>query len=207
MQRVPVETEAHRIVLLGSCQGLEGEADRTVEAILDIEPDSVALGLDPHVVEHVEEFEQGSPFSVEDEAYELGLEEWGKVQLPPPEYEAAARAAYRIGASLHGVDLPEPEYMDRYTDTVGVLDLTRRAFRVRWLKTKPPDASSPAAFCEAFDRRVNQGPYRALEELREEEIARRLKEIAKAGSVACVLEVQRVEGVKETLEGTREDPR
>ncbi len=198
-----IDTAARRIELLGACQGLEGEAEQAAEAIRGFQPDVVALGLDPHVVEHVHEFQEGSPFSVEDEAYRRGLEAFGEVRLPPPEYAAAVEAAADVGAELRGVDMPEPEYMQRYTDIVGVLDLTRRAFRVRWLKTKPPKTESPRAFCKAFDERINQGPYRELERVREREIAHRLRDLAEAGSVACVLEIQRLEGVEAALEAPK----
>lgn len=207
MERVRVGTHPHPVHLLGACQGLEGEAALTKEAILEIEPRIVALGLDPYLVDHVDEFEEGSAFSVEDQVYRRGLEEWGSVELPPPEYAAAMKAAEKVDATLEGVDLPEGEYMNRYTDTVSVFDLTRRALRVRWLKTSPPKTKTPVAFCQAFDERVNQGPYRELENDREREIAERLEALAQKGPVACVIEVQRLEGVRERLEPSTFAPR
>lgn len=188
-----------RVELLGACQGLEGEARRTAQAILEAAPDRVALALDPELVEHVDELGPGQKASVEDEAYRRGLSEWGSVRLPPPEYEAASLAAEELDVPVEGVDLPEPEFVDRYTETVSVIDLTRRALRVRWMKLLPPSAESPAAFCQSFDTRLNKGPFGELERAREAEIARRLRELAREGSVACVLEVQRLDGVRSQL--------
>lgn len=199
VERVRVKSLPNTVHLLGACQGLEGEAKLTKQAILEIEPRIVALSLDPFLLDHVHEFEEGSMFSVEDKAYRSGLEEWGDVTLPPPEYAAALEAAETIGARVEGVDLPEGAYMDRYTDIVSVFDLTRRALRVRWLRTRPPNTDTPVSFCQAFDVRVNQGPYRELEMDREREIADRLKALAQDGTVACTLEVQRLEGVQERL--------
>ncbi len=199
MERIHVQSLPHSVHLLGACQGLEGEAKLTHEAILEIQPRFVALGLDPYLVDHVDAFEAGSQFSVEDKVYRSGLEEWGSVTLPPPEYAAAIDAADDVGANVEGVDLPEGEYMDRYTDIVSVFDLTRRALRVRWMKTRPPNTTTPAAFCQAFDEQVNQGPYRELEEARERQIADRLETLAHDGSVACVIEIQRLDGVETRL--------
>jgi len=200
VERVRVDTVEGSVVLVGTCQGLEGEARRVAQAVLEVSPATVALAVDPHVAEHVDELEAGQRYSVEDAAYRRGLSEWGEVQLPPPEYEAAARAAEETGARLAGVDLPEPDYMDAYTERVSVWDLTRRALRVRWMKAWPPSADSPSAFCSRFDEKLNKGPFRELEASREREIARRAREEAREGPVVCVLEVQRLEGVRAALE-------
>lgn len=194
-----MDAGAGEVVLLGACQGLTGEARRTAQAILELAPTTVALALDPEIADRVEELEPGSRFSVEDAAYRRGLSEWGEVQLPPPEYEAATLAAEEVDADVEGVDMPEPAFMERYTDLVSVLDLTRRAFRVRWMKAWPPSADSPKAFCTRFDEKLNKGPFGELERVREREIARRLREVAEDGSVACVLEVQRLDGVRRAL--------
>lgn len=196
MERREVTVNGARIELLGACQGLEGEARHTAQAILEADPDIVALALDPELVEHVDELGPSPEASVEDEAYRRGLSEWGEVQLPPPEYEAAALAAEELDVPVRGVDLPEPDFVDRYTDLVSVVDLTRRAFRVRWMKVWPPSASTPAGFCESFDEKLNRGPFGQLEQAREVEIARRLGELSSEGSVSCVLSVQRLEGVR-----------
>lgn len=200
VERTTLAAEGHRIVLLGACQGLDGEAEATAEAIRELRPATVALALDPDLVDHVHELGPGSEFSVEDAAYRRGLGRWGEVKLPPPEYEAAVSAAEDVDADVTGVDLPEEAYLDRYTARIGVLDLAKRAFRVRWMKTRPPKATTPAEFCRRFDERINQGPFADLEHAREAEIARRLVELSRDGPVACVLEIQRVDGVRAVLQ-------
>lgn len=202
METTTLEAAGHRIVLLGACQGLDGEAEATAEAIGRLEPETVALAVDPDLASHIDKLAPGSDFSVEDAAYRRGLGQWGDVELPPPEYLAAIEAAERVGAEVEGVDMPEEEYLDRYTSVISVFDLAKRAFRVRWMKTKPPSAETPAEFCRRFDARLNKGPFADLERARETEIARGLAELSKEGPVACVMEIQRADGVRRVLQQT-----
>lgn len=194
--RVPGPNE---IVLLGCCEGLEGEAQAVYEAIADLEPDSVALSLGPQVASHVHELAPEGRLGVEDEAYARGLSRWGEVRLPAPEHWAAIDAAGEVDAEVVGVDIPEGEYLDRYTATIGILDLTRRALRIRWMKTFPPSADDPVVFCRRFDERANKGPFGELEADREQRMAEGVAELAKEGRVVHIVPVPRMDGVASAL--------
>lgn len=202
VEHIRLAADGHRIDLLGACEGLEGEAQRIREALREMDPDTVALGLDPDLAPRVQDLAPGNDLSVEDTAYRLGLGRWGEVTLPPPEYPAAIEVADEIGATVEGVDMPEEEYLNRFTAEIGVLDLAKRALRVRWMKTRPPKAKTPADYCRVFDDRVNKGPFQGIEKAREARIAQRLTELAAEGAVACVLEVQRLDGVARVLQAS-----
>lgn len=201
MERTRLTTGRHPIVLLGVCQGLEGEDQAVRDAIYELDPATVALAVDPELASQVHKLAPSLDLGVEDEAYSRGLSRWGEVALPPPEYPAAIEAAEAIGAGIEGVDLPEEDYLNRFTSRIGVLDLTKRALKVRWLKTRPPKAEDPSAYCRRFDEQVNKGPFGQLEHERERKIADRLLELADEGSVACVIEIPRADGVHRVLEG------
>lgn len=207
MQQTAVDVGAHPITLLGACQGLEGEAEATARALAQLEPATVALALGPEVASHVHALAEDPRLGVEDEAYTQGLRRYGDVRLPPPEFHAAIEAAADLDADVEGVDLPEEEYLDRFTDQIGVLDLARRALKIRWLRSRPPDAEAPETFCHRFDEQLNKGPFAALERQREARMARRLIELADRGPVALVVEVQRVPGIQAELERAVERPR
>lgn len=191
------------IVLLAVCEGLEGEASAVQEAIHHQEPATVALALAPSVVSRVPEFVQEGRLDEEDAAYLRGLSRWGKVRLPPPEFDAALSAARAVGATVEGVDMPEEAYLDAFTHRIGILDLTKRALKTRWLKLRPPKAESPQSFCRAFDAALNKGPFAALEAKREEHMAKRLDELADQGPLTFVVDVPRADGILDALEHPR----
>lgn len=199
METVRLELDGAPVTLIGVCQGLAGEATAAIEELETREPRVVALAVGPQMAEHVDELGASQVLGAEDEAYREGLSEWGEVRLPAPTYPAVAETAEELGARLVGVDMAEAEYLDRHLDKIGTMDLLKRALRVRWLGWRPPDAESPDAFCRAFDERVNGGPFGRLEEDRERWMADELASIAEQEPVACVLAVERLDGVKRAL--------
>lgn len=196
----------HEIVLLGCCEGLGGEAQAVFEAITELEPANVALALGPEVASHVHELAPEGRLGVEDEAYARGLSRWGEVRLPAPEHKAAIDAAGEVDAEVEGVDIPEGDYLDRYTASIGILDLTRRALRIRWMKTFPPSADDPVAFCRRFDERANKGPFGELEAEREQRMAEGVADLAEEGSVVHVVPVPRMDGIVSALEARASRP-
>jgi hypothetical protein len=194
-----IELDGSRVTLIGVCQGLAGEARSAVEELEEADPGVVAVSLGPDVADRADDLAAGARLGAEDEAYRRGLSEWGEVRLPAPTFPAVVDAADRIGAPVEGVDMAEAEYLDRHLDRIGTLELLKRALRVRWLGWRPPSAETPDAFCRAFDERVNVGPFAGLQGDRERWMAGELAGLASEGSVACVLEIERLDGVKRAL--------
>lgn len=194
--------DGEEVSLIGVCQGLEGEADAVVEAIEAERPTVVALALDPETVGALDEIEPAHALGAEDEAYMKGLSEWGSVKLPAPTFPAAVRAARTVGARVEGIDMDQHEYLERHLDRVGVLDMVKRALRIRWLSYRPPKAETPAAFCRAFDQKVNGGPLGGLQRAREQAMAARLAGLAE-DDVLAIVEVERLEGVTRGLRDRR----
>lgn len=199
METVQIELDGDAVTLIGVCQGLRGEATAAIEALQAREPAVVALAVGPEMADHVDELAPGEVLGAEDEAYRRGLSEWGEVRLPAPTFAAVAKMADEIDARLVGVDMAEAEYLDRHLAEVGTADLLKRALRVRWLGWRPPNADSPDAFCRAFDDRVNAGPFGRLAKDRERWMADELARIAEEDPVACVLAIERLDGVKRAL--------
>lgn len=207
METARISLGGTTVRLIGVCQGLEGEAQAAVEALEAEDPAVVAVALGPEMAEHIEEIATAQTLGAEDEAYMQGLSEWGSVRLPAPTFPAVAEAAERLGARLEGVDMGEAEYLDRHLDRIGVLQLLKRALKVRWLEWRPPRAESPGAYCRAFDERLNAGAFGRLQGDRERSMAENLASIAEEAPVACVLEIERLDGVRRALRARdRPDP-
>ncbi len=196
-----VETSAGTIVLLGTCEGLTSEVQAVTEALEHHAPDHVALALEPSIIGEIEHWELAEELDREDKVYKEGLSRFGEVELPPKEYAAAVAAAAELGAQLHGVDIGESTYMAHFTEEVGIWSLFGKTWRLRRLGKKPPKAETPEAFCLAFDDRLNTGPFREMEALREERIAAQARKLARDGTVAVVLPLPRLKGVARRLTG------
>lgn len=198
METERVTVDGREIRLLGVCQGLEGESEALVEELEAQPPAVVALALDPDVAGRIDEVSPAEVLGAEDEAYMKGLSEWGSVRLPAETYPAAVEAAERIDARVEGVDMGRAEYLDRHIEGVGTFEMLKRALRTRWLAWWPPKADTPAAFCRAFDERINAGPFQRLQAARERFMADNLARI-EGQPVAFVVEVERLDGVSEAL--------
>ncbi len=199
VETIRIDDGGATLHLLGVCQGLAGEATAVVEALEELQPNVVALALDPELAPQIGELAPSDGLSGEDAAYAEGLSRWGEVMLPPPEFRAAIHVAEQLGAEVVGVDMTEERYLDHYTDTVGVWDLTKRAVRSRWLGVRPIKAGDPSAYCRAFDARLNGGSFQVVERQREGVMADRLAELAQGGTISYVVEVQRLDGVTQAL--------
>ncbi len=216
MESTSIKVNGNEVRLIGVCQGLEGEAQAAVKAIETHPPTVLALALGPELADNVEQItasedpDAGGPelqgLGAEDGAYAQGLSRWGTVRLPAPTFPAVVDAADRLDARIEGVDLAEADFLDRHLDRIGILELMKKALKVRWLGWRPPKADSPGAFCRAFDQRVNKGPLERLQRDRERSMAGNLEAIAHEGAVTCVLAVERLDGVKRALEARGPDP-
>lgn len=200
MELVTVEGGPHPAVLLGVCIGLEGEAGAVRAAIGELEPATVALGVDPGLLDHLGELEGDGDLSPEDEAYVRGLARFGEVALPGDELSGALEAGREAGARVEGIDLDEMAYLDRYTGEISIGAMVRRGWRARRLRRRPLKAERPEAFCRAFDARVNKGPFRGLEAAREREMARCLLDLLETGPAVAVVEIARLDGLIRALE-------
>lgn len=200
MELQSVPTPDGTIQLLGICEGLEGEAKAVVQALETQPPSSLGLALEPSMIDEVQHWESAEQLDREDKVYKQGLSAFGSVKLPPGEYAAALDAAQALGVSVHGIDIGESTYMDRFTEEVSIWDLFAKTWRLRRLGKKPPKAGSPEAFCIAFDQRLNKGSFGLLEDLREARIAERALELTGQGSVTVVLPIPRLSGVARRLQ-------
>ena len=191
-----------RLELAGICLGLAGEAEAVVDHLAETRPAVLALGVAPELVDELHLLEPDDHLGGEDAAYVRGLSRWGDVALPGPEFPEATARAREMGVRVVGIDLGEIDYLDLYSDTISYGRMLRRSFKLRRLVRRPPRAADPHAFCRAFDRTLNHGPYAQLEQRRERTMAERLGELVAAGPVLAVVEVQRLDGIREELQRT-----
>lgn len=208
MKRFAV-AEGGEVVLLGVVQGLVAEADRVRAAFAEVRPAAVALGVSPEAVAGLARYQTpadpGEPFDDLPDAefaYAARLQEYGPVDLPPPDLREAVRVAKEAGVPAYGVDLTEEQYEDVFTHEVGAWALLRYGRVQRQLARKPPRASDARAFSLAWDAQVRRiGGLARVEARREFRMAEGARALAKqvGGGVLLVVDAPREAGVADAL--------
>jgi hypothetical protein len=130
------------------------------------------------------------------------LSKFGDVELPPPSYQEAVRAAGEKGVPAAAVDLDDEAYTDAFIANVSALALFRQARQLRKLAKRKLRAQDPVAFALEWDARATRiAGYRRVEEAREGKIAAGIGSLCEAaGRVLALVEVERMAGVAAELE-------
>lgn len=199
--------------LVGGVLGLVSEGDRVADMVREARPDVVAVGVSPGELDALLRIAAGEveedmevPVSFADEAYAHHLSRYGRVELPPPVYLAAVRAAVELEVPVEALDMEEDAYTDAFTDHVGAIDLMRKGRRERILAKRGVEADTPAAFADAWERQLLRiGGLADLEAAREAHMADRLRALCEGadgtgpGRVLAVVASVREAGIVERL--------
>jgi hypothetical protein len=132
-------------------------------------------------------------------AYSRKLASFGDVELPPPSFLEAVRAADRDGVPVMPIDLNDDEYTQVFVDHVTYWQLVKHSRRVRSVRRLK--VGCPTELAREWDRRIRSiKGFDVLERERERkmaiELADQLKEHRK---VLAVIDVMRVPGILERL--------
>lgn len=206
-RHVVVRVDGTPVHLLGTIQGLASEASLVRDAAPRLAPRVVALGVGPEDVRTLRTLADRS--AAEDEfdtsAYEDQLldrlRQFGDVRLPPPDLVEAVRVADQRNVPLEAIDLDDAAYADLYTEEVGLLQLWSNNRRIRKAAALDLPTADAATFILAWDREFTRAKgYRRIEEVREESMARRLRELARTkGEVFAIVPLARLAGIQRRL--------
>lgn len=135
-----------------------------------------------------------------DMTFSRKLAAFGEVELPPPSFIEAVRAADRRGVPVEAVDLTELEYTDIFCDHVTYWQLVKHSRLVRKMR-KRLRARGPEELYLEWDRRVRAIPgINVVEGERERAMAARLSELLdRHERVLAVIDLPRVDGVLSRL--------
>ena len=196
------------VVVVSTVQGLVSERDRVLAALEAERPDVVALGLSAEAVSTLLRYEPDPEVDLfeklpdHDYVYSLKLQEYGAVELPPPDQLAAARGAQEHATTLFGIDLAEEAYETLFTKTVSPFGFLRYGRIQRRLAARPPRAADARAFCLAWDAKIRKVKgIRLVEAARERHMAEQAARLAREtpGKVVLVVDAAREAGVLQAL--------
>jgi hypothetical protein len=136
-----------------------------------------------------------------DMAYSRKLATFGDVELPPPSFVEAVRAADRDRIPVLPIDLTDDEYTLVFVDHVTYWQLVKHSRKVRSMRRFK--ARNPTEMAQEWDRRIRSiRGFDVLERERERkmaiELADQLKEHEK---VLAVIDWMRIPGILEQLAG------
>ncbi|MEM0128481.1 MAG: hypothetical protein QXO03_05305 [Thermoplasmatales archaeon] len=198
-----------RIVLLGIVKGLK-DSGRAVSDIYSSERfDLLLLPITEDEVDgirhHIRE-----PVEVEMDdieiIYEYYIKKFGDTSIPPEAYVTAVRLADRDGIEVAGIDIPSGAYEEIFVSNIQLNDLISLSFRKRRLMKKKWNLNDPVSFSLDWDKYINKGGYKNLEQERVKFICGEILK-RKRGNTLVILEVERFQDIvgalKNALQGYR----
>ena len=195
--------------IVGVVKGLKKEGDRVVRLITELAPDAIALAVAPEEVGGLRDYSsQELEMSKIEEAYAKHLSRWGKVELPPPPYLDALRAATARLAPVYGLDFDEETYSSLYVELVTGLRMIAAGILEDGLLEQEFKAADEFGFAVEWDRTVNRTKgHRQLEAERERHIAGEIGRIVgKHERLLAIVEFERLDGICRHLSGAGARP-
>lgn len=140
-----------------------------------------------------------------DMAYSRKLATFGDVELPPPSFMEAVRAADRDKVRVLPIDLTDDEYTLVFVDNVTYWQLVKHARKVKSMRKIK--ARNPTEMVAEWDRRIRSiKGFDILERERERKIAIEVADQLKEHDrVLAVVDVSRVTGVLDQLASEMKD--
>ena len=203
-----------RIVLVGTIQGLAGEARHVQQAWDSFGPEGasiIALGVPPEDVRNLQRIgrEGVAAFMAEEldtgsyeESFLPQLSRFGDIAMPPDDLLLAEELSRRHGRPLVGLDLDDEAHADLYTESVGGIEMLRSQMRLKKLVGKRAEAAStPEELVLLWDSTfMALKGHRKMEEERERVMAERIRALAgEHPRLLVVVALARMEGVAELL--------
>jgi hypothetical protein len=193
-----IEIDGSKAFLLPVIKGPVSEAEKVRSAITDGRPTVVGISVSKEELEGLRAYKgEEIELSELEEAYRLGLEEFGEVKLPPPCYLEAVKACDELQIPLIPIDMNEELFSDRYCELIGGLELMRESFFARRLAKKRFDMDSAESFVLDYDRKVNGGRgLSTLNREREVHMATTVLEMAPGrATMLVIVELERFAGL------------
>lgn len=202
----------HRMIVLGTVQGLVKEKLKVKTTFDDLQPDIVALPISVEMLDGLRAVVEGEVLETAtnsiDDLFADHLRRFGEVQLPPPSLVEAYRLAHENGIEVTTLDMNEEDYGEAYTDHVSGYHFWRRIWNMSRLEKRTFVADTPEEFVVSWDAYVTKlKGYADLERHREEYMAKKaVRLLRKHERVLILVEYERMEGVTAEIQKRAGEP-
>ncbi len=194
------------VTLLGTVKGLSSERDLVRSTVKMADPDRICIHIGREEMEGLAAVVDGEVentyLSSYERIYARKLSVFGEVQVPPPSIVEAFRISRDLDIDCVPLDIDEESFSSSYTDLIGPLTMINQSLRLKRINRRKFKAGSAEEFVKEWDGVVNRARgFRKLEELREKHMASEIASNCEGHDrVLCILELERLEGVKRELE-------
>lgn len=195
------------LLIVGTITGFVPDSDRVRAAFASHDPQAVALGIPKEdlaalsVLAHSTPEDMSQPDAIQDRFLAL-LSRFGETRIPSPDLQEAHAAAAARGAPLEAIDMDDETHAAVYVQKVKVRHLWMAPRREKRLVANAfEEAKDAYDFAIQWDLQSNAPrPLREVEGLREETMARRLREVcANRHRVLAIVPVARMAGLLQRL--------
>ncbi len=193
------------VLAVATIAGFEADAARIEAAFEAHRPDVVALGVPPEDLEGLTTLaEAKDPLELlpelsesEERFFEL-LARWGPSRVPSPDLEAVHRLATAAEVPMEALDMDDQTHSHVYIKQVGFRTVLRSGRLQKKVLLEPfEDAADPYDLARKWDAYQNNlKQLRRVEEMREDHMAGRLREVAgRGGRLLAIVPVARFDGI------------
>lgn len=198
-------SENGSIRVLGTIKGLVCEKELVKKAVMDQEPEIIALHISKEEIRGLGKVVDGKVkntyLSSYEKVYARELSRFGEVQIPPPSLVEAYGLSKEMEIPLRPLDFNEVSYSRIYTQCIDGLTMMRQSLRQKRVNRKKFRSTTAEEFCLEWDRTVNRlKGFRMLEDRREKRMSSRIIKLGGTFKrMLAVVELERMDGILEHL--------
>ncbi len=130
--------------------------------------------------------------------YEYHMKKFGETSIPPEAFIKAIEYGQSQNMLIKGIDIPSGVYEDLFVEKVSIFDLIFLSLKKKKMIKRKWDMSTPENFSIEWDKYVNKGGYRKMEEEREKYMASSIAENLNEDTIV-ILDIERFNGVISSL--------
>lgn len=192
-----------KVDILPIVNGLVSEADRVRQEFSEHDAYGVALSIEGiQCLKNRRNIEESFDVSELDMVYAKHMERFGEVEIPSPAMYTFIDLVTETGKLCIPLDMNDYDFTELYCKNVGVTEFIKEHNVAKKGMKRIFDGSTPERLAKQWDVFVNQHlkSYGKLSFIREEHIAKEIKDIARyKSSLLAIIEVERVDGVVSRL--------
>ncbi len=195
-----------KVYLFGVVKGLVSEGDRLKKILNGIDFGIGGLPISKEEMEGLKKFITEDDLDMDiqpsnpERIYAKKLSKFDEVSLPPPCYTFFLNYCLKNNIEIHALDMDEEHYTMAYCECVTGPQWIQQNLREKGLGRKKIEADNPVEFVRKWDNIINKlKGFQELEKHREKIMAKNIARLSKRGDMVCLIEEERIEGVRNFL--------
>lgn len=204
---ISIDVDGCHVDLLPIVNGLVSEADRVRKEFTKHEAYAAALSIEGiQCLKNRRNISDEFDVSELDMVYVEHMERFGEVEIPSPAMYTFIDLVTEDGKLCIPLDMNDSDFTELYCDNVGTMEFVKEHHVAKKGMKLVLDGTTPERVAIQWDEYINKNmkSYGKLSRLREEHIAKEIKDIAKyRKELLAIIEVERAEGVVKLLGGSQ----